>query len=196
MGLLDVLNGMQNGPRGERPARSGGGGMSPVTMALMGLLAYKAVKSFSGASAAAGQASPAPAENPGAEAGGGGLGGLLSRFLGGSGGQAAAPGAGSANPLGGVAEGTLVSGGLGSLLRDLQSSGHGQAAQSWVGNGPNQEIAPHDLEHALGAETIDALTAQTGMKRDDLLSALSQHLPELVNQLTPNGRVPTEEEAS
>ena len=42
MGLLDVLNGMQNGPRGE-PA-PGGGGMSKITMALLGLLAYKAYK--------------------------------------------------------------------------------------------------------------------------------------------------------
>ena len=46
MGLLDVFNGMQNGPRGNRGL--GGGGMSPITMALLGLLAYKAVKSFRG----------------------------------------------------------------------------------------------------------------------------------------------------
>jgi hypothetical protein len=46
MGLLDVLNGMQNGPRGQRGPSSSGGGMSPITMAVLGLLAYKAVKSF------------------------------------------------------------------------------------------------------------------------------------------------------
>jgi hypothetical protein len=45
MGLLDVLTGMRNGPRGFG---GGGGGMSPITMALLGLLAYKAVKGFSG----------------------------------------------------------------------------------------------------------------------------------------------------
>ena len=46
MGLMDILNGMQNGPRGQQqqaPAGSGGG-MSPMTMALLGLLAYKAIK--------------------------------------------------------------------------------------------------------------------------------------------------------
>ena len=43
MGLLDVLTGMRNGPRGA----GGGGAMSPITMALLGLLAYKAVKGFS-----------------------------------------------------------------------------------------------------------------------------------------------------
>ena len=45
MGLLDVLNGMQNGPRGpSNPSAQSGGGMSPMTMAILGLLAWKAVK--------------------------------------------------------------------------------------------------------------------------------------------------------
>ena len=59
MGLIDVLNGMQNGPRGQRdPSSSGSGGMSPITMAILGLLAYKAMKGFAGS-----QPSTAPA-NP------------------------------------------------------------------------------------------------------------------------------------
>ena len=58
MGLLDVLNGMQNGPRGQRgpSATSSSGGMSPITMAILGLLAYKAMKGLTG-----GQPSTAPA---------------------------------------------------------------------------------------------------------------------------------------
>ena len=48
MGLLDVLNGMQNGPRGQRDATASSQGMSPLTMAVLGLLAYKAFKSFTG----------------------------------------------------------------------------------------------------------------------------------------------------
>lgn len=58
MGLIDVLNGMQNGPRGQSEPSSGGGsgGMSPITMAILGLLAYKAVKGFAG-----NQSSAAPA---------------------------------------------------------------------------------------------------------------------------------------
>ena len=38
MGLMDVLNGMQNGPRGQRDPRSSSGGMSPITMAILGCL--------------------------------------------------------------------------------------------------------------------------------------------------------------
>ena len=62
MGLLDVLNGMQNGPRGpstpSAPSESGGG-MSPMTMAILGLLAWKAVKHLT-----AGQAGAVPDKRP------------------------------------------------------------------------------------------------------------------------------------
>jgi uncharacterized protein YidB (DUF937 family) len=34
------------------------------------------------------------------------------------------------------------------------------------------------------------------MSREDLLAGLSQHLPDLIDQLTPKGRLPTEQEAA
>ena len=98
--------------------------------------------------------------------------------------------------LGGAAAGSVLSGGLGNLMKDLEHHGHGDVARSWVGTGPNQDIAPGDLEHALGSDTINTLAQQTGVSRDDLLSGLSNYLPDLVNQLTPHGRLPTEQEAS
>ncbi|MDQ6704121.1 MAG: hypothetical protein M3Z96_14070 [Pseudomonadota bacterium] len=53
MGLLDIIQGMKNGPRGQRqPSRSGGGGWtSRIMMALLGLLAYKAFKGSGGQAA-------------------------------------------------------------------------------------------------------------------------------------------------
>jgi uncharacterized protein YidB (DUF937 family) len=51
------------------------------------------------------------------------------------------------------------------------------------------------LARALGADKINALVAQTGMSRDDLLHGLSEYLPQAVDQLTPEGRLPTEQEA-
>jgi uncharacterized protein YidB (DUF937 family) len=179
MGLLDVLNGMQNGPRGQQNPNAASGGMSPITMAILGLLAYKAVKHFSnqpGAAPAGRTAGPATA--PGQM--GGDLGGLLSGGLGGL--------------LAGGAAGGVLSGGLNDLLGRLQQNGQDEAAKSWVSNGPNKTISPDDLASALGADRINTLTEQTGMSRDDLLAGLSEQLPEFVNQLTPNGRVPTEQE--
>jgi uncharacterized protein YidB (DUF937 family) len=183
MGLLDILNGMQNGPRGAgQPSGQSGGGMSPMTMAILGLLAWKAVKHFSGSQPGA---SPAPTPSSGSSAGGGIGGGLGDVLKGGLGGL-----------LAGGAAGSVISGGLGDLLKQLQQNGHGEAANSWVGNGPNKQIAPGDLASALGADQINSLMSQSGLSRDELLSGLSQQLPDVVNHLTPDGRLPTESELS
>jgi uncharacterized protein YidB (DUF937 family) len=202
MGLLDVLNGMQNGPRGpSNPSAQSGGGMSPMTMAILGLLAWKAIKHFT-----AGQhGAPAPAPSPAGNTTGGGLGGGLGGSLGGAlGGGGGGLGGGLGNVLSGGlggllaggAAGSVISGGLGDLLKQLQQNGHGDTANSWVGNGPNKQIAPGDLANALGADQINGLMSQTGLSRDDLLSGLSQMLPEAVNHLTPDGRLPDENEVS
>src|ERR1700736_6132950 len=182
MGLLDVLNGMQNGPRGPSDPNAKSGGMSPITMAILALLAYKAVKHLGGQPDAS-PAAPAPA-NAGLPGGGlsGALGDLLKGGLGGL--------------LAGGAAGSVISGGLGDLLRQFQQSGHGDVANSWVSPGPNKQIAPGDLANALGADQIDALSAQSGLPRDELLAGLSQHLPDVINHLTPDGRLPTENELS
>ena len=62
--------------------------------------------------------------------------------------------------------------------------------------GPNKAISPKDLASALGADRISSLMDQSGMSRDELLSGLSQQLPDVVDQLTPDGRVPTQHEAA
>ena len=192
MGLLDVLNGMQNGPRGAgQPSGQSGGGMSPMTMAILTLLAYKAVKHISGGSASTAAPTPAPAPGGvsgslgGGSPGGGSLGGLGDVLKGGLGGV-----------LAGGAAGSVISGGLGDLLKQLQQNGHGETANSWVSPGPNKQIAPGDLANALGADQINSLMSQSGLSREDLLNGLSQHLPEVVNHLTPDGRLPTEDELS
>jgi uncharacterized protein YidB (DUF937 family) len=190
MGLLDVLNGMQNGPRGPSTPSAqsdSGGGMSPMTMAILALLAWKGIKHFSGnQTGSAPQPAPAPgnvnASLPGGGMGGGGLSDMLKGGLGGL--------------LAGGAAGSILSGGLGDLLNQFQQKGLGDQASSWVSNGPNKQIAPGDLANALGADQITSLAAQSGLSRDELLHGLSQYLPDVVNHLTPDGRLPDENELS
>jgi uncharacterized protein YidB (DUF937 family) len=190
MGLLDVLNGMQQGPRGPSSpsAQQDKSGMSPLTMAILGLLAFKAVKHLTGGQPDATPA-PAPAPSPKAasasqpgDATGGNLGDLLKGGLGGL--------------LAGGAAGSVISGGLGDLLKQFQQSGQGDAANSWVSPGPNKQISPGDLASALGADQINTLASQSGLSRDELLAGLSQHLPGVIDHLTPDGRLPTESELS
>jgi uncharacterized protein YidB (DUF937 family) len=85
--------------------------------------------------------------------------------------------------------------GLDSLLDRFRSAGQGDKADSWVAPGANSEIRADELENAIGSDTIDALTARTGLSRDELLKRLSTALPETVHRFTPNGRVPSESEA-
>jgi len=181
MGLLDILNGMQNGPRGQTtPAPAGGsGGMSPIAMALLGLVAYKAIKHLSPdqPNAVPANRGTTTADSPS----GGGLGGML-------------------GPLGGLlaggAAGTVLSGGLNDLLKQFQQGGQSDIVKSWIGTGPNKSISPDVLSKILTPDQIKTLSTHSGMSRDELIATLSQQLPELVNQLTPNGRIPTEHEAS
>ena len=98
--------------------------------------------------------------------------------------------------LGGGAAGGMLSSGLGSLLKDFQNSGNGQVAQSWVGTGRNEEIAPEALEKAIGGDTLNKLIEQSGLSRNELLEGLSAHLPNFVDKLTPEGRLPTEQEVA
>jgi uncharacterized protein YidB (DUF937 family) len=202
MGLLDILNTIQNtfppggmpvDPRGPTSPGSAGAqsqGMSPLAKALLGLLAVYAMKNMQRSGSAPSQpGGTIPAGGPGGGLGGGlgggfggGLGDLLKGPLGGI--------------LGGAAAGTALNGGLGDLLKQLQDAGQGDTAGSWVGSGPNKAISPHDLGSALGGDTLDQLTDETGMSRDQLLAGLSQHLPGFIDQLTPNGRLPTQDEAA
>ena len=182
MGLLDILNNLQSGPREQNAPANGGRGMSPMVIAILGLLAQQAIKSFAG-----GQQGSRPGDAGSGGAGAnvgmpGGLGDLLKGGLGGL--------------LGGGAAGSVLSGGLNDLIKQFQQSGQGEVANSWVGTGPNKPISPNDLASALGADRINSLAAQSGMSREGLLNGLSQNLPAVIDQLTPEGRLPTEEEAA
>ena len=192
MGLLDILNGMQNGPRGpSNPERARHkGGMSPITMAILALLAYKAVKHLGGSSQADGAGASAGAHRATrsmpacpAAAWAAGLGDLLKGGLGGL--------------LAGAAAGSVISGGLGDLLKQFQQNGQGEVANSWVGSRARTSRFRRAISaKALGADQINALTSQTGLSRDELLDGLSQQLPDVIDQLTPDGRLPTENELS
>jgi uncharacterized protein YidB (DUF937 family) len=98
--------------------------------------------------------------------------------------------------LGGGAAGSVLSGGLNDLLKQFQQGGQSDVVQSWIGTGPNKSISPDTLSKVLTPDQIRTLSAQTGMSRNELIASLSEQLPELVNQLTPDGRIPNEREAS
>jgi len=96
--------------------------------------------------------------------------------------------------LGGVLAGTsiggMLSGGLHDLVNSFKQAGHGEVADSWVGRGPNKQIAPPQLEQAIGPDVLKTLSEQTGLSREELLARLSKNLPDAVDKYTPDGRIP------
>ncbi len=84
--------------------------------------------------------------------------------------------------------------GLGGLVERFRQGGLEEIIKSWIGTGPNKAISPNQLQQALGPETVEGLSRETGMPRDDLLSQLSRLLPEVIDKLTPNGKLPRDED--
>jgi len=97
---------------------------------------------------------------------------------------------GGANILGAVMSLVQQNGGLPGVLNMLQSSGLGQQADSWVGTGTNANVSADQISQVFGNAGLGNLAAQLGTSQGQAGSILSQVLPELVNQLTPNGQVP------
>lgn len=169
MGLLDgVIGSMAGGGRG---AQKPGVGSTVAAGVLLALL-VKDVRSH--------QNRQAPQEGRSFEPQGGGM---LGGLLGGAGGG-----------LGGLLGGLGGAGALGALVSQLQQKGLGSQVNSWVGPDQNQPVAPQQLADALGEDNLEQLQQQTGLPRQALLSELAQTLPEAVHELTPQGRLPAEDE--
>jgi uncharacterized protein YidB (DUF937 family) len=109
------------------------------------------------------------------------------------------PGTGPAapGPLGGLlgsvgsgGVGGLLGGGLAELVDRFKQAGQSEVAESWISKGPNQPVAPHQLEQAIPPDVLATLAEQTGLSREEILSRLSRNLPEAVDRYTPDGRLP------
>jgi uncharacterized protein YidB (DUF937 family) len=98
--------------------------------------------------------------------------------------------------LSGATSGGLLSGGLSELIDRFKQAGQGDAAESWVGTGPNKPITPAQLEQAIGPEVLETLSRQTNLPREELLARLSRNLPDAVDKYTPQGRLPAEGDLS
>jgi uncharacterized protein YidB (DUF937 family) len=163
MGILDdLLGGLAGQAMGGRPTRagSGGAGMNRVLVALLPVVLGMLANRSRGGS---------PGFAPGT---GGGLGDVLGQVL------------------GGATSGRGAAGGLGGLLEQLQRSGYGEQADSWVGRGANQPISPDAMTQVFGRDGLEQISRQAGISEDEASRGLSQLLPEVVDRMTPDGQVP------
>lgn len=81
-------------------------------------------------------------------------------------------------------------GGLAGLLKTLQQSGLGEAANSWVSTGQNMPVSAEQIQSSLGDSLLPGLAAQLGVTPEQASGSLAQYLPQIIDQLTPNGQLP------
>jgi uncharacterized protein YidB (DUF937 family) len=147
--------------------------MHPITLALLGILAYRTYQGKGRLAEWIGHRGPNPEPSSG------------------SGGQSAQQIPDLLQSLGAA---PLVQG-LQDLLNDFQQKGFGETMKSWIEPGTNKPLSSVQLEQALGPQKIEWLMKETGLSKAELLEGLTRELPATVDQLTPEGRLPTEQEA-
>ena len=190
MGLLDGLLGQVLGGMAQQRGGGGGGGLDDLLNQIGG--------------------------NAGGAPGGGGLGDVLNQM--GGGGARGAPGggglgdllnqmggggmptnqAGAGGGMGGAVLGGLLmialqmlqrNGGLGNVLGRLQEQGYGREADSWVSSGENMPVPADVIEQIFGRDAIGQAAQEMGMTPEQASGGLAQIFPEVVNEMTPQGRV-------
>lgn len=82
------------------------------------------------------------------------------------------------------------SGGLSGLVQTFKDKGLGDIVSSWVGTGENLPLNADQVNNTLGSETIQNLAAKAGVSSTEVSSLLAQHLPDLIDKLTPDGVIP------
>lgn len=97
------------------------------------------------------------------------------------------------NPNGLPDPGSILDG-LGGLIKQFQQKGLGETIDSWVNTGANRDISPRDVSSALPGDVVDELARRTGLSRDQVIGELAKMLPNVVDRLTPQGRLPTQAE--
>lgn len=169
MGLLDDLLGQLAGPamtnRQAPAARADAGGGPGMTAILMALMPVVL--------AMLGNRRGSSASSAGfGQSSGGGLGGILGQVLGSA----------------------VAGGGLGALLEQLQRSGFGDQARSWVSQGENQPLPSGALEQIFGQGGLAEIARRAGLSQDETSRGLAHLMPEVVNHVTPSGQVPGDDD--
>ena len=81
-------------------------------------------------------------------------------------------------------------GGLSGVLDKFRNNGLAQHADSWVSKEPNLPVSGEQVQQVFGQSALGEVASKLGLSHGQAGSAMAQILPELVNQLTPEGRLP------
>ena len=85
------------------------------------------------------------------------------------------------------------SGGAEGLLNTFNENGLGDVMSSWIGKGENLPISPEQIQQVLGSDQVQQIAEKLGISTDEASSGLAEMLPKIVDKLTPEGSLPTQD---
>jgi uncharacterized protein YidB (DUF937 family) len=135
--------------------------------------------------------------------GGGGLGDLLGGMLGRGGGLGGSGGSLGGAGLGGrsallamllplAMQWVQRNGGVGAVLDRFKQKGYGPQANSWISTGPNQMLDARGIDDVIGPDELSGMAQQLGLPRQEVADGFAEIIPEMVDQLSPQGELPPE----
>jgi uncharacterized protein YidB (DUF937 family) len=80
-------------------------------------------------------------------------------------------------------------GGLKGLVENFSQKGLGDLVSSWVGTGENKSISGNQIMEVLGQDTLENIAKKVGISQDSASSGVAQLLPQIIDKLTPEGKV-------
>ena len=93
-----------------------------------------------------------------------------------------------------VVSGLLANGGLNKILAGFHAQGLGAQADSWVSTGPNQPVSAEDVRRVLGEDQLAHIASQLGVSHDEAAAAVAEALPQVVDSVSPKGKLPAEKQ--
>ncbi len=111
----------------------------------------------------------------------------------------ASGGSSSQNPLMDIVMGLITnpqSGGLQGLIQTFKEKGLGDAMSSWISTGENQSVSGNQIQHALGGNFIQQIAQQLGSSKSEVSGGLANFLPDIIDKLTPTGKLPEGDQLS
>jgi uncharacterized protein YidB (DUF937 family) len=82
-------------------------------------------------------------------------------------------------------------GGLQNVVSQFEKNGFGDTMKSWISQGQNLPITADQIRQALGSDKVKDLAAKMGLPADKIAEMLAQHLPQAIDKVTPEGKLPS-----
>jgi uncharacterized protein YidB (DUF937 family) len=82
--------------------------------------------------------------------------------------------------------------GISGFAQKFRESGLDEQVESWISKGQNLPVVGDEIERALGHDKVESIAAKLGITTDQAADELAQAVPEVVDEMTPQGQLPAQ----